>query len=188
MGSGSTGGNDYNDNDNNNSKPIAWTSDFMGIGYRYHDVYMNVFPLFPEKMPAYKLWKKTLDWWPDDKIKLTFVEEGDGSHYWFILYGGSEYNGDNTGFVKRVEMSENYRRFKAGFEKRAMIRFGIYKEKANPKKEKDGSIKTYDLEILKRAKYVYDVSFVKMEDLQPDSVEWKCIQKQRQQQQEKSTN
>jgi hypothetical protein len=160
------------------SKPITWFKDFIGVGYRYHDVYMNVFPLFPEKMPAYKLWKKTIDWWPDDKIRLTLVEEGDD--YWFVLYGGSEYKNDNTGFVKKVPVSENYSRFKAGFEKKAMLRFGIYKELAKPKVERDGTVKKYDLEVLKRAKYVYDVRFVKMADLGTDSVEWKCIQENRQ--------
>ena len=37
--------------------PIVWFKDFVGVGYRYHDVYMNVFPLFQDKMFAFKLWK-----------------------------------------------------------------------------------------------------------------------------------
>jgi hypothetical protein len=149
----------------------------MGVGYRYQDVYMNVFPLFSDKMAAFRLWKKTVDWWPDDMIKLRFVEEGDD--YWFILYGGSEHSGDNTCFVKKVPVSENYKRFKAGFEKKAMLRFGVYKE-IKPKKQKDGSVKNYDLEILKKAKSVYDVAFVNIADVAEGSVEWKCIQENRQ--------
>ena len=125
-----------------NSGPSTWFKDFVGVGYRYHDVYMNVFPLFEDKMYAHRLWKKTIDGWPDDEIKLRFVEDGD--QYWFILYGGSKHTGDNTGFVKKIQISENYERFKAGFEKRAMLRFGIYKK--NPKKEGNG----YDLEVLKK--------------------------------------
>ncbi len=161
------------------SKPITWIKDFVGVGYRYHDVFMNVFPLFQDKMAAYKLWKKTVDWWPDDQIKLRFVEEGDT--YWFILYGGSNYTKDNSGFVKKVQISENYKRFKAGYEKKAILRFGIYKENTNPKKkEKDGTIKKYDLEILKKFKSVYDISFLQLSDLSPDSVEWQCIQENRQ--------
>lgn len=160
-------------------KPISWYRDFMGVGYRYHDVYMNVFPLFTDKLPAYKLWKKTIDWWPDDRIKLSFVEEGDD--YWFILYGGSDHTSDNTGFVKKMPISENYLRFKAGYEKKAMLRFGIYKENTDPKKkEKDGSVKKYDLELLKKAKSVYEISFTNLADLSPDSVEWRCIQESRQ--------
>ncbi len=130
---------------------------------------MNVFPLFSDKMFAFRLWKKTVDWWPDDKITLRFVEHGDD--YWFVLYGGSEYKGDNTGFVKKVQISENYKRFKEGFEKKAILRFGIYKE--NPKNNKDSK---FNLEVLKKSKSVYDISFPKYADLSLDSIEWKCIQ------------
>ena len=151
----------------------------MGVGYRYHDVYMNVFPLFSDKMAAYKLWKKTIDWWPDVDIRMSFVEEGDD--YWFVLYGGSKYSGDNTGFVKKMPISENYKRFKEGYEKKAMLRFGIYKENANPKKkDRDGEMKKFDLEVLKKAKSVYTISFLKMSELDLGSVEWQCIQENRQ--------
>jgi hypothetical protein len=169
----------------NDGKPITWFRDFMGVGYRYHDVYMNVFPLFQDKMPAFKLWNKTVDWWPDDQIKLRFVEDGD--HYWFILYGGSDYKKDNTGFVKKVQMSENYQRFKVGYEKKAMLRFGIYKENTNPKKkERDGSMKKFELEILKKAKSVYDIVFLQLSELARDSVEWQCIMQQEQEEEKNS--
>jgi hypothetical protein len=148
--------------------PIVWYKDFVGVGYRYHDVYMNVFPLFQDKMFAFKLWKKTVDWWPDDTIKMRFVEHGDW--YWFILYGNSEYKQDHTGFAKKVQISENYERFKVGYEKKAILRFGIYKE--NPKK-KDGA--KYDLEILKKSKSVYDIAFTPFSDLDPHSIEADCI-------------
>lgn len=151
------------------SKPAVWFKDFVGVGYRYHDVYMNVFPLFEDKMSAFRLWKKTIEWWPDDKIKLRFVEQDDS--YWFILYGGSVYTKDNTGFVKKVQVSENYERFKVGYEKKAILRFGIYKERG---KKKDDS--KYDLEVLKKSKSVYDITFLKYEELDPGSVEWQCIQ------------
>lgn len=151
------------------SKPAVWFKDFVGVGYRYHDVYMNVFPLFEDKMSAFRLWKKTIEWWPDDKIKLRFVEQDDS--YWFILYGGSVYTKDNTGFVKKVQVSENYERFKVGYEKKAILRFGIYKERG---KKKDDS--KYNLEVLKKSKSVYDIAFLKYEELDPGSVEWQCIQ------------
>ncbi|MER3407449.1 MAG: hypothetical protein C4292_01160 [Nitrososphaera sp.] len=171
------------DGDGAGMPPITWFGDFMGVGYRYHDVYMNVFPLFEDKMAAFKLWKKTIDWWPDDRIKISFIEEG-GDYYWFILYGGSDYTRDNTGFVKKMPISENYQRFKAGFEKKATLRFGIYKENTNPKnKDRDGQMKKYDLEILKKSKYVYDITFRKIEDLATESVEWQCIQQQNRRQQ-----
>lgn len=153
------------------SKPDVWVKDFVGVGYRYHDVYMNVFPLFQNKMAAFKLWKKTIEWWPDDEIKLRFVEQGDS--YWFILYGGSEFKKDNTGFVKKVQISENYGRFKAGYEKKAILRFGIYKE--NTKGDKK-----YDLEVLKKSKSVYDIAFLQYSDLASDSIEWQVIQENKQ--------
>src|ERR1051326_2021993 len=150
------------------NSPTSWNSNFIVVGYRYHDVFMNVFPLMSDKQLAHRLWKKTIEWWPDDKIKLRFIE--DYGYYWFVLYGGSDYSGDNTGVVKKVQISENYVRFKEGFEKKATLRFGVYKP--NPKKGADG----YDLEVLKKSKFVYDVSFMKISDLSPDSIEYKCIQ------------
>jgi hypothetical protein len=155
------------------SKSISWFGDFIGVGYRYHDIYMNVIPLFENKVSAYRLWKKTIDWWPDDEIKLRFVEQGDS--YWLIIYGGSTYKGDNTGFVKKVQVSDNYKRFKAGYENKAILRFGIYKE--NPKKKDDDNYdRKYDLEILKKSKSVYDIAFLKYEELSPESTEWQCIE------------
>jgi len=149
------------------NKPEVWFTDFVGIGYRYHDVYMNVFPLFRNKMTAFRLWKKTIEWWPDDKIKLRFIED-DGT-YWFILYGGSDYKRDNTGFVKRVPVSENYERFKVGYEKKATLRFGIYKEDAT-------DYKKYNLEILRKSKSIYDIAFLQYSKLMCESIEWQCIQ------------
>ena len=134
---------------------------------------MNVFPLFEDKMFAFKLWKSTVEWWPDDRIKLRFVEQGDS--YWFILYhDGSGYKGDNTGFVKKVPVSENYERFTSGYEKKATLRFGIYSEHVKKKKKDDD--RKYELEILKKQKSVYDIAFLQYPDLVQDSVEWQCIQ------------
>jgi hypothetical protein len=159
------------------SRPISWFGNFIGVGYRYHDIYMNVIVLFEDKMAAYRLWKKTIDWWPDDKIKLRFVEQSDS--YWLIIYGGSMYKDDNTGFVKKVQISDNYKRFKAGYEDKAILRFGIYKEK-NPKKKKkeeeEDDDRKYDLEILKKSKSVYDIAFLRYEELSPESIEWQCIE------------
>ena len=154
------------------NKPEVWVKDFLGVGYRYHDVYMNVFPLFQDKMAAFKLWKKTIEWWPDDKIKLRFIEDGDS--YWFILYGGgSYYKQDNTGFVKKVPASENYERFKVGYEKKAILRFGVYKENA-------AGDKKYDLEVLKKSKSIYDIAFLQYPELGRNSIEWQCIQENKQ--------
>jgi hypothetical protein len=154
------------------NRPITWFNGFVGVGYRYYDIYMNVFPLFEDKKYAFKLWKKTIDWWPDDQIKLRFVEED--SNYWFILYGGSEYKDDNTGFIKNVPSSKNYQRFKEGYEKKAILRFGIYK-----KRNKEGDEEKYNLELLKKSKLVYDIKFLQYSDIPIESIEWQCIQKKK---------
>jgi hypothetical protein len=120
-------------------------------------------------MYAFKLWNKTVDWWPDDQIKLRFIEGT--NNYWFILYGGSQYKNDNTGFVKDIPISGNYVRFKEGYEQKVILRFGIYKENKKRKNEEE-----FDLELLKKSKSVFDIKFVQYSDLSIDSIEWRCIQ------------
>jgi hypothetical protein len=160
----------FSSNPDEIKQPIFWFNNFVGVGYRYHDIYMNVLPLFKDKRYAFKLWKKTIEWWPDDEIKLRFVEYND--KYWFILYGGSKYKGDNTGFVKHFHISENYKRFKHGYEKQVLLRFAIYKENKN----KEMTDNKFGLELLKRSKSIFDIKFLNYFDLPSDSVESKCIQ------------
>lgn len=160
----------FSSNPDEIKQPIFWFNNFVGVGYRYHDVYMNVLPLFEDKRYAFKLWKKTIEWWPDDEIKLRFVEYND--KYWFILYGGSKYKGDNTGFVKHLHISENYKRFKHGYEKQVLLRFAIYKENKN-KEMRDNK---FGLELLKKSKTIFDIKFLNYSDLPFDSIESKCIQ------------
>jgi hypothetical protein len=71
--------------------------------------------------------------------------------------------------VKRVPTSENYMRFKLGYEKKAILRFGVYKENATGDKK-------YDLEVLKKSKSVYDIAFLLYSELANGSIEWQCIQ------------
>lgn len=151
-------------------KAVTWLNDFIGIGYRYHDVYMNVFPIFREKRYASKLWNKSVKWWPDDEIKLRFIEERD--NYWFILYNTSQNIDENTGYTKDFQLSDNYRRFKEGYENQVILRFGIYKENIKKKKEEENK---FNLELLKKYKMVYDIKFLDFSDLLADSIEWNCI-------------
>lgn len=152
------------------NQPILWFNNIIGVGYRYHDIYMNVLPLFKDKRYAFKLWKKTIEWWPDDEIKLRFVEYND--KYWFILYVSSNNKGENIGFVKDFHRSENYNRFKSGYEKQVVLRFAIYKENKNKGIADNG----FSLELLKRSKSVYDIKFLQYFDLASDSIEHKGIQ------------
>ena len=126
---------------------------------------MNIFPIFNDKMYAFKLWKRTINWWPDDQIKIRFVEINDT--YWFILYGGSVYKDDNTGFAKNISISENYERFKSGYENKAILRFGIYKYSEDSNK--------FDLILLKKSKMVYDIKFLKYSAMPVDSIESQYI-------------
>jgi hypothetical protein len=73
-----------------------------------------------------------------------------------------------------MKASDNYKRFKTGYEKKAILRFGIYKE--SPKKKDDDGNRKYDLEILKKSKSVYDIAFLNYEELSPESIEWQCIE------------
>ena len=57
------------------ANPDKWFSEFLGVGYRYHDIYMNVLLLFSSHIAAARLWNKTVDGWADDQIRLQFVEE-----------------------------------------------------------------------------------------------------------------
>ena len=156
-----------------NQQPIAWFDNISGVGYRYHDVYMNVLPLFKDKRYAFKLWKKTIEWWPDDEIKLRFVEYND--KYWFILYGGSKYKGEKFGLVKDFLISENYKRFKRGYEKQVILRFAVYKENKN----KETADNKFSLELLKRSKSIFDIKFLQYFDLPSNSVEDQCIKSTR---------
>jgi hypothetical protein len=131
---------------------------------------MNIFPLFENKRDAFKLWKKAINWWPDDRIMLAFVEEG--TKYWFILYCSSTVLDQNLGFVKSLPISENYEKFKHGVEKSAILRFGIYTAKGS----KDQRDKTsYDLELLKKTKMIYNIQFQSFEDLSSNSIEYNSI-------------
>ena len=74
--------------------------------------------------------------------------------------------------MKKVQASDNYKRFKEGYDKKAILRFGIYKE--NPKKKDDD--RKYDLVFLKKSKSIYDIAFLNYDELSPESIEWQCIE------------
>ena len=131
---------------------------------------MNIFPLFENKREAVNLWKKTVKWWPDDKIMLTFVETGD--KYWFILYCKSSVLDHNLGFVKSIPMSRNYEKFKQGVENTAILRFGIYRVKDSKDRRQESD---YDLELLKKSKMIYNILFQRYEDLSSRSIEYNVI-------------
>ena len=154
------------------ANPDKWFSEFLGVGYRYHDIYMNVLLLFSSRISAARLWNKTVDGWADDQIKLQFVEEKD--QYWFILFheGSSLLLKDSIGFIKHVPKSKNYERFKTRFEDKIILRFAIYANKSNNKGVENAG---YELNLLKKIKYVYRVEFLRHEEIPLNSIVLKII-------------
>ena len=145
-------------------------TEFIGVGYDYHDVHMNVFPLFEDKTYATDLWKKTFETLDGNQIKVRFVEDKD--NYWFIVYAaGSEHD---FAFVKRVPMSENYHRFKETFVDKAILRFGIYKNNEEGMKNNKG--RKYRFELLRKSKLVRDLKFMQYSELPIDSVERRLVE------------
>jgi hypothetical protein len=134
---------------------------------------MNVFPIFEDKRYASKLWDNTVKWWPDDEIRLRFVEARLENNYWFILYNTAQHMDEKTGFAKKLDLSDNFQRFKAGYEKQVILRFGIYNEKPEKKKGKDK--KNFGLELLKKHKTVYDIQFINYSNLSEQSIEMEYI-------------
>ena len=61
--------------------------DFMGVGYLFYDVRPTVLLIFNKKKTLVNVWNKIIKWWPDDEIKLRFVETDDS--FEFVLYGES---------------------------------------------------------------------------------------------------
>jgi hypothetical protein len=165
-----------------------WISDFLGVGYRYTDIYMNILILFTDRKTAIKTWNENIHWWPDDQIVLSFIEDED--YYWFILYlqGKDLFSKENIGFFKKNQLTQNYLRFKKNFDEKAILRFALYKplEKKirdedknsvkNENNESDPIISTnYELNIFKRMKTIYDVKFLKINELDDNSFESSLI-------------
>ncbi len=162
-----------------------WISDFLGVGYRYTDIYMNILILFTDRKVAIKTWNENIHWWPDDQIILRFIEDED--YYWFILYlqGKDLFSKENIGFLKKNQLTQNYLRFKKNYDEKTILRFALYKslEKKIPGKgqnnedaeSKTGKNTNYELNIFKRMKSIYDVKFLKINELDDNSFEYSLI-------------
>ena len=84
---------------------IKWENEFLGVGYRYFDVRMNIVLVYPEFKPASKLWLETMHFWNDHSIKIRFIEIGDD--YWFDMGADSRKPETNKYFYKVLPKSEN---------------------------------------------------------------------------------
>ena len=158
-----------------------WITDFVGVGYRYTDIIMNILILYSDRKLAIKTWNENIHWWPDDKITLRFVEDGD--HYWFILYqnGKNLFSKENIGFFKKNLLTENYLRFKKNFDQKTLLRFALYKSIENNVSDNDKTQNKenlykknsppFEINIFKRMKTIYDVKFQNKSELGSDSFE-----------------
>jgi hypothetical protein len=162
-----------------------WISDFVGVGYRYTDIIMNILILYSDRKLAIKTWNENIHWWPDDQITLRFIE--DGGYYWFILYqnGKNHLSKDNIGFFKKNQLTQNYSRFKQSFDQKTLLRFALYKPVENKSDENDNTKNNenaykkntppFELDIFKRMKTIYDVKFQNKSDLESNSLEYSVI-------------
>jgi len=157
-----------------------WISDFLGVGYRYTDIFMNVLILYDDRKKAIKIWNENIHWWPDDQIILRFIE--DNEYYWFILHqrGKNLLSKESIGFFKKNELTQNYLRFKKNFDRKAILRFALYKSLENKISDKDNmksgenvrcNNPSFELNIFKREKTIYDVKFLKITELEGNSFE-----------------
>lgn len=154
-----------------NKGPNRWFSEFLGVGYTYHDIYMNVLLLFGDNRYAVGLWNETLGGWAEDQVRLKFIEHGD--NYWLILFqeGSSLILKEDIGFIKCVPMSDNYVKFKNRYELKAIIRFAIYKRKSKAKEKE----LPYDVKLLKKIKYVCGVEFLHYDEIPKNSTAFEAI-------------
>ena len=163
-----------------------WISDFVGVGYRYTDIIMNILILYGDRKMAIKTWNENIHWWPDNQITLRFIEEGD--NYWFFLYqnGKNLYSKENIGYFKKNQLTENYLRFKKGFDQKALLRFALYKsveprndDNDNPEKNQQvyKPSPPFELDIFKRFKTIYDVKFQDRNEIESNSMESSLIEK-----------
>jgi hypothetical protein len=135
-------------------KSIKWFSDFAGLGYYFHDVRPLLLLVFEKRNELFYSWKKVLKWWPEDDIRIRFVESNES--YQFIMYCESLVPDTETVFLKSLKMSENYKRFRVEFEGAANFGLAI-RHKSDEDK--------FELEIFKFRKRITNVRFVKEEEV-----------------------
>ena len=143
-----------------NEYAIQWIDDFIGVGYRFYDLRMNVFPIFSDKKQANKIWESVIKWWIDPSIKIRFVEVDDD--YWFVMGGDTPFPESNKSFFKVLKKSEHYERFKKGHNGEAYLRMGVYREKNE----------SSPVELFKKKKLVTDIKFLQKSQVKDDDLAW----------------
>jgi hypothetical protein len=137
---------------------IDWFEDFLGLGYHVFDIHPTIYLIFDGKRKLANTWKKIIQYWPDDEIKMRFFEGKE--NYEFVLYGQSRILLTTTVFLKSLKISDHYKQFMDEYIGSASLQLAAY----FPKDKK------YELEIFKFKKKVTDLKFLKEEDADDDFI------------------
>jgi len=139
-------------------KSVRWFDAFMGVGYEFYEVRAKVILIFDKRKTLVNAWNKVIKWWPDDEIKMRFIETLHS--YEFVLYGDSSVLEARWVFLKALKVSEHYKTFKDDYEGAATLRLALYRPKGD----------SYELELFDYKKRVTDVLFLEEPLGETDSV------------------
>ena len=148
---------------------MEWFDDFLGLGYHLYDVRPVVFILLDQRRKVASTWNNTLKYFPDDEIKVRFIERGE--RYEFVLYCHSRILQGTWVFFKSLNNSVHYRQFKEDYDGAAILKLALLIKK------KDGS---NELEIFKHQKRITDVKFMTEQEAEQDLILASSLQKLRQ--------
>lgn len=135
---------------------IKLFDDFMGVGYLFFNVRPEVLLIFDKKKTLLSSWSKIIKWWPDDEIRMRFVETDDS--FEFILSGDSRILVTKWIFMKALKLSEHYKRFKDDYDGAANLGVALYIKKDN----------SYELEVFRHKKRLTDVRFLNGKEAESD--------------------
>lgn len=131
------------------NKALRWFDAFLGLGYEFYDVRAKVILIFNSRSTLLSAWNKVIKWWPDDVIKMRFLETKD--LYEFIMYGDSSILGFIWVFAKTLNVSQHFETFKKDYDGATFLRLALYRPKKN----------SYELELFDYQKRITDVLFLK---------------------------
>lgn len=137
---------------------ITWYDDFLGVGYHFYDVRPRILIIFDERKKIPTMWNKVIKYWPDDEIKIRFVEMENS--FEFVLYCESRVLLATWVFIKALKISDNYKRFKEDYDGAANLGLALYKPKGE----------SYELEIFKYTKRITDLKFLTESESEQDFI------------------
>ena len=135
---------------------IKLFDDFMGVGYLFFNVRPEVLLIFDKKKTLLNSWSKIIKWWPDDEIRMRFVEKDDS--FEFILSGDTRILVTKWIFMKALKLSEHYKRFKDDYDGAANLGAALYIKKDD----------SYELEVFRHKKRLTNVRFLNEKDAESD--------------------